>query len=457
MNWVAEELKNADLGDKRRNKRLITIVEDLSAQPNESVTQASRDAAAVQGVYEFWANPRIKAEAILAAHVSSTTERIKGHETILAIQDTTELDFSNHKSKTGMGPLSNPQAKGLKVHTVLSASTEGVPLGVLHQKVWPREKVKSGANNQKRRQAIENKESQRWLSSLDITQNLVPTETDVITVADREADIYELFALAKQRNSEFLIRAAQNRNTKLDAFCAEVVPLFEAIRQTPVLGEFTLELQRTPRRNARSATLSVRVTKLWLQPPGHLQSQLTQAIEVHVILAVEEHPPAGSKPISWLLLTTLDVKDFSKACQCLKWYSYRWLIERYHYCLKSGCRIEELQLENGERIQRALATYAIVAWRLLWLTYLARKNPERTVEGILEPNEWQALYCKIHKTNKPPLEVPSLGECVRWIAQLGGFLGRKGDGDPGIQTLWRGLQRLHDIADTWQLLKEGDF
>ncbi|MCP6760169.1 MAG: IS4 family transposase [Fischerella sp. CENA71] len=301
------------MGDKRRNQRLIKIVEDLSAQPNESVTQASRDAAAVQGVYEFWANPRIKAEAIISSHAISTVERIKDHETILAIQDTTELDFSDHKSKRGMGPLSNPEAKGLKVHTVLAASTEGVPLGVLHQKVWSREKTRSNASKQKR-QAIENKESIRWLEGLDLTQGLMPGLTTVITVADREADIYQLFALARQRNSEFLIRAAQNRNTKSNAFCDEVVPLFEAIRTTPILGKLTLDLQRTPRRAARSATLSVRVTKLWLQPPASLQSQSTQAIEVHVIEACEENPPEGEKPISWLLLTTMEVKDFESAC-----------------------------------------------------------------------------------------------------------------------------------------------
>lgn len=163
-----------------------------------------------------------------------------------------------------------------------------------------------------------------------------------------------------------------------------------------------------------------------------------------------------------MLLTTLSVSCLESAVQCLKWYSYRWLIERYHYCLKSGCKIKELQLENGERIKRALATYAIVAWRLLWLTYVsvagrnaqARNHPERTVDGVLQPHEWQALYCKIHKTNIPSSEAPSLGECVRWIAQLGGFLGRKGDGEPGVKTLWRGLKRLHDIGQMWQLMEE---
>ena len=246
-------------------------------------------------------------------------------------------------------------------------------------------------------------------------------------------------------------------------FDAEVKPLFEAIRHTPVLGEFALELQRTPRRKARKATLSVRASKLWLQAPAHLQSGTIEAVEVDVILAFEEHPPDGEKGICWLLLTTLSVNSLEQAIECLKWYSYRWLVERYHYCLKSGCKIEELQLESGERIKRALATYAIasqmpfgliVAWRLLWLTYEARKHPERTVDGVLEAYEWQALYCKIHKTNISSSEVPSLGQCVRWIAQLGGFLGRSGDGDPGVKTLWRGLQRLHDIAQMWQLMQE---
>lgn len=451
MTWAEQELEGADLGDKRRNKRLIKVVEDLATQPNESVPQASRDAAAMQGIYEFWANPRIKASEILSAHTSSTVERIKGHSIVLAIQDTTELDFTDHRSKRGMGAISKSTAKGLKVHTNLAASVEGVPLGILAQKIWARDKSKASSD---RRRAIESKESQRWLESLKITQDLMPTETRVITVADREADIYELFALAEREKSEFLIRAAQNRNTSSGKVCAEVKPLFEAIRQTAEIGQMKLELQRTPRRMARSATLSVRVTKLWLQPPVAKQSQLDEAVEVYVILAEEMQPPPGEKAICWLLLTTLVVNDFEQASQCLRWYSYRWLIERYHYCLKSGCQIEKLQLEEAERIERALATYAIVAWRLLWLTYEARCHGEQPVERILERHEWQSLYCMVHKTNQMPNEVPTLEQCIRWIASLGGFLGRKGDGDPGVKTLWRGLQRLHDIAETWQLLKQ---
>jgi len=453
MSWAAQELKKANLGDKRRNRRLVAIVEDLVAQPNETVPQASRDTAAMQGIYEFWANPRIKASEILAAHTSSAVERLQGHSTILAIQDTTELDFSDHRAKRGMGKLSKATAKGLKVHTILSASVEGVPLGVLHQKVWARNKSKPSSEQ---RRAVQSKESQRWLESLKITQDLMPTPTRVITVADREADIYSLFALAEREKSDFLVRAAQNRNTKSGMVCAEVIPLFEAMRQTPVIGQLSLELQRTPRRVARRAILEVKISKLWLQAPATNQPFLPEALEVQVILAQEVNPPQGEKAICWLLLTTLNVNDFEQASECLKWYSYRWLIERYHYCLKSGCQIEKLQLESAQRIERALATYAIVAWRLLWLTYEARCHGEQTVEGILEIHEWQSLYCMVHKTNQPPNQAPTLGQCIRWIASLGGFLGRKGDGQPGVKTLWRGLQRLNDIAQTWQLLMQPD-
>jgi len=153
-------------------------------------------------------------------------------------------------------------------------------------------------------------------------------------------------------------------------------------------------------------------------------------------------------------VTTLSVSKFEQASRCLRWYSYRWLIERYHYTLKSGCRLEQLQLERAERLERALATYAIVAWRLLWLTYEARCHPSRRVDPFLEAAEWQALYFYIHQTTKPPESPPSLAECVRWIARLGGFLGRKSDGEPGVKTLWLGLQRLHDMASMLQLITQ---
>ena len=450
MTWASEELSGADLGDRRRNKRLIKIVEDLAQQPNESVPQASRDNAAMQGTYEFWANRRIEASSIISAHTTSTIERIKQHEVVLAIQDKTELDLGKRQRTRGIGAISNQAAKGLHVHNVLAVSSKGVPLGLLEQKVWAREKIRKGKGLQKRRRAIADKESQRWLDSLETSQSLIPQEIEVITIADREADIYELFAQTRREGSHLLIRAAQNRRVlKGDE---ERVKLFEKLRLVSPCGEKTLELQRTPRRKARFATLTVRFTSLELQAPQG-KKEIEPGIMVQAILAEEENPPPGEKAVSWLLLTTLPVLNYVDACDCLEKYAYRWLIERFHYVLKSGCGIEELQLETAERMEKALATYSLVAWRLLWLTYEARANPEKRIEEVLEEQEWQVLYLATQKKRQLSTESGTLREGIRLIASLGGFLGRKGDGEPGVKTLWRGWQRLQDMLIGWQLMR----
>jgi hypothetical protein len=183
MSWVSDELGEANLGDARRTQRLIRIVEDLAAKPNASVPQASRDKAAMQGMYDFWANRRVSPDAIISAHAQKTIERMSEHQTVLAIQDTTELDYSAHRSTQGLGGISKTRARGLKVHSVLATSAAGVPLGILHQEVWARPKVRK--RDDRRRVLIEQKESMRWLRSLEVTQRLVRDQTRVITVCDR--------------------------------------------------------------------------------------------------------------------------------------------------------------------------------------------------------------------------------------------------------------------------------
>ncbi|NEP43645.1 MAG: IS4 family transposase, partial [Okeania sp. SIO2H7] len=293
------------------------------------------------------------------------------------------------------------------------------------------------------------KESQRWLEGLERTQEVLPEEMTVVTVADCEADIYDFLAMPRNGNSELLIRAYHNRCVKTDD---SVSKLKSAIASSPKMGEICLELQRNPERKPRQARLSLRTMSVELQPPKtHINYDNLKPIQLQVILAVEENPPVGEKPVSWLLLTTIVVNDFDDVIQCLRWYSYRWLIERYHYVLKSGCRLEQLQLETADRIERALETYTIVAWRLLWLTYEARYNPDAPAETILETIEWQALYCTVNKTETLPESPPTIKTCIIWIAKLGGFLCRKRDGFPGVKTIWQGLRRLHDIVQGWQL------
>ncbi len=213
-----------------------------------------------------------------------------------------------------------------------------------------------------------------------------------------------------------------------------------------------MQVKRNPNHEARLAKLTVRFASFEIQvPKHHSKANPRQPVKLQVILAEEENPRPGVNPISWLLLTSLDIRSFESAITCVRWYSYRWLIERYHFVLKSGCGLEKLQLETGRRIEMALATYSIVAWRLLWLTYQARLHGEESCESFLEEHEWQSLCATIQKKSPPPEKPPSFREAVRMIASLGGFLGRKGDGEPGVKTIWLGLRRLHDISQTWKL------
>jgi hypothetical protein len=215
--WAVEELQYAQLGDVRRKKRLIRIVSDLAAQPNASVPQASGDLAATQAAYEFWKSPYIKPEAITNAHQSSTVERVKKESVVIAIQDTTELNFTHHPATQGMGYLDNAKSYGLKVHSVFCTTGNGVPLGVLHQQVWARDVALLGKKHQRHKKPITDKESQRWLTADYATQTVIPPETTVVTVADREADIYELFMQPRRPKSEFLIRAQHNRKSQTNS------------------------------------------------------------------------------------------------------------------------------------------------------------------------------------------------------------------------------------------------
>jgi hypothetical protein len=448
VSWAARELQYVDLGDERLNRRLVSLVAALADQPTSSVPEACGDWAATKGAYRFWSSDQVSVAAIQEAHGRSTIDRVRGHEWVLAIQDTTSLDFTDHPATQGMGILDHPARRGLKVHSVLMVSTQGVPLGIIHQEVWSRDPETLGKKHLRRARETKDKESQRWLTALERTQESLPEETNVITVADREADIYDLLATPRRPGAELLIRATHNRRVDHQARY-----LWETMAQCPVQGEITITLQRRDHQEARSATLTLRYQTLAIQPPQHRRSKEgLSPVEVAVILAQEESPPPGITPVRWLLFTTLAVNTFQEAVQCLKWYSYRWLVERYHFVLKSGCNLEKLQLGDGQRIHRALATYSIVAWRLLWITYQAREDPQGPCTSVLETHEWQSLYCTAHRTPIPPERPPTLQEAVRWIARLGGFLGRTHDGSPGVKTIWRGLRRLNDIANTWKLL-----
>lgn len=442
--WVLAEMKTLKLADRRLTERAKEILTSLSEQPAKSIPEASENWAATKAAYRFLENDHVAEGQLREAHSQATQERARGHERILAIQDTTDLDYTGKQVAEELGPLSNQYSRGLRVHSVLATSVEGVPLGLVEQSAWSRDPAEQGKTKDRRKKATQDKESQRWLDAVQAAEKRLPEEAEIVHIADREGDIYALLAVERQPRSQLLIRMTHNRRVE-----HETRYLWEAMRQAPLAGEVAVEVTQQANREARLANLAVRFLTLTVRPP---HKQAGEGIPLQFILAEEHDPPPGVEPIVWLLATTLPVDRLAEALLCLGYYRLRWLIERFHYVLKSGCRIEQLYLQTPQRLLRALALYTIVAWRVLWLTYAARQTPDQPCTVILKTHEWQALYCTIHKTPVPPATPPTLSQAVIWIARLGGFLARTHDGFPGPKTIWQGLRRLDDIADTWRLL-----
>lgn len=451
--WRKSEFSGAELADPRLTKRLIRIAQKLADNPHGSIPQACGAWEDTKAAYRFFDNDKVNEQDIQAPHQSAAYDRAKKHPTVLAIQDTTQLDFTHHPATQGLGMLNDQAHHGLFYHPTLLVTPEKVPLGIIDHQVWERPPEDFGKKHQRKQRPITEKESQKWLISLNQTaklQKAVP-RVEVVNIADREADIYDYFQLAHDLEIDVLVRAAWNR--RLDQ---PEGYLWDHMAKVPVCQHITIAVPRKKGQVKRQAVLSIRYSKVALQPPRHrYREKDLEPVTLWAIYAHEADPPAGAAPISWMLLTTLPVPTAHQAVEKIQWYTCRWQIELLFKTLKSGCRIEQLQLETAARLRRCLAVYAVIAWQVLFLTMQSREVPNLPCDVLLEIEEWQALYCYIHKTKSPPTQPPTLREATRMIARLGGFLGRKGDGHPGATTIWRGLQRLQDIAAAWSLGRQG--
>lgn len=451
ISWVEDEFGFADLGDERRTDRLIKLATSLAQSPTASFPEALKNQAELTATYRFFDNDQIDSEDILASHIGSSLDRLRSVPLVLSVQDTTEFNFTSHKALEDAGPLTNKNCQGFFAHTTLAITPERVPLGVLSQLVWAREKDYPNKSKTRRDRPIEEKESNKWLLSLQATIDIQAhcNQTQFISVGDREADVYDLFLVDRPPNVDLLVRAAQNRNVESEDGTVE--SLLEQVTQTSIATTVELQLPKREKQAARQATLTIRYCKVTLCPPRYRANEGLPSVEIWVVWAVEENPKKGVEPIAWLLLTTCPINSVKAALQTLDFYACRWGIEILHKVLKSGCKIEARQLETADRIKRCLSVYSVIAWRILYATMLVRCVPDAPCTALLDPDEWQALYCAIHEVPTPPNEVPSLYQAVRWIAQLGGFLDRKNSGEPGVTVLWKGLQHLTDLTKMYRI------
>jgi Transposase DNA-binding/Transposase Tn5 dimerisation domain len=451
--WAEAEFATVGLNDVRLNHRCQVLAEALAQHPTMPINQACEDWADTKAAYRFMANAHVSPAKILAPHGQRTVARLKAYPLILAVQDTTFFNYTAHPQTDGLGEIGkkDQHQRGFGMHTTLALTPDGLPLGILTQAFFSRP-IGEPSHTPKalHKLPIEEKESYRWLEALEQTLTCLPETVQAVSVCDREGDIYELFALADQREAGLLVRA------KVDRCLAEkpLRHLWDKVEHHRRVGELTVEITGNQKRPARQASVSLRFCSVTLKPPPRPAGQAKlPPLTLTAILVREEHPPADLKePIEWLLLTNTPVTTLADVERVVGWYCCRWPIEVFHKVLKSGCTVEACRLQTADRLQNYIAVMSVVAWRLHWLTYMNRLAPTQPCTVVLAPLEWQALYLHIHKTTAFPKKPPTVHQVVRWIAQLGGFLGRKADGEPGITVLWRGWQRLQDLAATWELI-----
>jgi hypothetical protein len=454
LEWVHEEYSGVDLGDKRLDRRLIKTAELLGKSPLSPINEACGDWASTQAAYRLFDNGKASPEAIREPHVAATVKRMMAcGGPVLVMQDTVFFSYGQHPKTRGLGPIGKSNEahdRGLIMHDALAFTASGVPLGILSQIIWARQEVPEEQFVEKilRLQctAIEEKESSKWLVGLRETVARTPRGVQVVTIADRESDLFEFLTAAKELAARYVIRARCDR---------KLVPeesegwesMQEALAGAAVLGTLSVPIPGNGKRKARTAELTVKVAPVTIEPPqrrGHARdSGSCEAVCVKVIAVTESAPAAGEDAISWVLLTNLPVPDFQSACEKVRWYGRRWGIETWHKVLKSGCKVEECLLETAERLARYLTVFSIIGVRLMHVAYLARVQPDLSATEVFSKEEIEAVHVRVYKA-LPPEKSPSLREVVRLIGRVGGHLGRKCDGEPGMTVLWRGWMRLYE-------------
>jgi hypothetical protein len=389
-------------------------------------------------------------DVVLTGHIEATIDRMRQHTIVLAPQDTTTLSYTTHPMTEGLGPVShrNDDAIGLLLHDTVAFTEEGTPLGILDAQCWARDPDDQDKAERRKDLPIEQKESMKWLRSFRRVAELQKAcpATKLISIGDRESDVYELFLEAAKDPSGpgLLVRLTAGTQRKL----LEGTLLWNFMSSRSPDGVLSLHLPRAGARKARDTMLDIRFAEVELKPPQRA-AELPTIPAWAVFLSEQSDFVINDDPIEWMLLTTCKVATLEDANQRVDWYTKRWGIEVFHRTLKSGCRIKDRQLGAADRLEACLGVDMVVAWRIFHLAMLGRETPDVPCTVFFKDEEWKALWCYVHKTPMPPPLAPSLERAMRMVGQIGGHLGRKSDGPPGTQTLWRGLQRLDTATEMY--------
>jgi hypothetical protein len=459
-NWIFEETKTVNLGDKRLNKRYGELLNKFAKSPDKTIPGTFKSWKETIAAYRFFNHPDITETEILASHKAATLERIKKENIVLIPQDTTEIDFTGRKTIKDMGYLSHETTQGFYMHPGLAITPERSCLGIIDFQSWVREKL--GSRELRKKKPIEEKETYCWLKGYEAANEIAleAINTTIISIADRESDIYELLEKSPSETNKayWLVRSQHDRiladkdgnnlEQRLWESVKATIPIGELEFQIPAGKTYNRDKSKRQPRLARTVKQEIRTCTVNLQVPK-LKKSKSDNITIHVVHCAEINPPNDQEKIEWFLLTSYPVNDAETAIKVVGWYLCRWQIETFFKILKSGCTVEELQFETLKAVKNCIALYSIVAWRILYLTMLGRNCPDMNCSMVFETNEWQAVYAVFTKKS-PPKIPPRLNEIILMIAKLGGFLGRKSDGHPGPKVMWIGMQRMKDFTLAWE-------
>lgn len=441
-----KDFGEVDLGDKRRTERLATIINNISRSPGSSIPKQSGSWYDTKATYEFFKNEEVTVEALQTALGNYGSSQMGDLTQVLIAHDFSQISYNDLQAE-GLGYLARKDATGIIAFSSIAVSTEGIPLSLLYQQSFTRPMEELGKARRRKETAFEDKESYHWYKGITAVNELLGDRIQKIHIADREADIYELFFCAYEANTDLLVRAKHPRKLK------DGSALWDAIGQQEESTRMQLSIPDETGKKTEAIEVQIRYRQVEILRPAASNNQY-ESVEMTAIelKQVSDLKSWQEGPLHWKLLTTLPVNTTAEALQCVRWYCYRWLIERFHYVLKSGTRIEELQLHQASSLQKAIYVYSIAAMRIMQMVYQSRENPNISCEVVLTKEQWMALYLLTQPVTELPTKPPSLADAVRWIGKLGGHLGRKSDGPPGLKTVWLGYQRVCDAAYMYEKL-----
>lgn len=450
--WAERNFADCQLGDRRRTRRLVDSAAKVAAHPEKSFTQVF-DWNELRGFYRLCDQSQATLAAVQQPHWQQTRQAMGQHPLVLILHDTTELDFSSHWKLTGAGQIGNEKGKGFLQHNSLAiVPTPRQVLGLAYQQLKTRQPAPIGETAYQRKRR--SRESELWQEGFRAPGP--PPEGCVwVDVCDRGSDDYEAMREARKVGHDFLFRVAQNRTVFVSSSYDQEAYLKDFARTLTSVGCDSVDIPGRRDRPARTATVHLAAAPVWVPAPvGTVDRKSQPPIPAWVIRIWEPNPPADiAEPLEWVLLCSLPSQTLAELKERRDWYCCRWLVEIYHDIEKNGCSEEDRRFETAERMETCLALLAVVAVRVFQLRCALEHQPDAPAEQVGTKEEIQM----VRKFTKHKGKRLTVRDFVRGVAKLGGFLGRKGDGEPGVRALWRGYQRLQDMLQGFQLLANSDF